>query len=260
MEHVVLPHDRRLKLQPTIVAVALMLAAAPALAGPPFRTDDPEPVEYKHWEFYGFTQGTDIRGDTSGTLAGFEVNYGILPDMQLHLIAPLAYDAPATGSTQRGFGDMELGVKYRFVHEDPDGWQPQIGMFPMFEIPTGNANRGLGAGHSRQFIPLWVQKSFGEWTTYGGGGYWINHGAGNRNYWYTGWLLQRQITDALALGGELYHQTADTDGGPATTGFNLGAIYDFSENHHLLLSAGSGLQNASETNRFSYYAAYLLTF
>jgi hypothetical protein len=42
-------------------------------------------------------------------------------------------------------------------------------MFPLLELPTGNEHRGLGAGHVSAFLPIWVQKSFGEWTTYGGG-------------------------------------------------------------------------------------------
>jgi hypothetical protein len=55
-------------------------------------------------------------------------------------------------------------------------------------LPTGNENRGLGAGHVRAFLPVWVQKSFGEWTTYGGGGYWINQddNLGDKNYWFAG--------------------------------------------------------------------------
>ena len=110
------------------------------------------------------------------------------------------------------------------------------------------------------FLPVWVQKSFGDWTTYGGGGYWINPGGGNRNYWFAGWLLQRQITKALAIGGELFHQTADTVGGHDSTGFNLGGIYDFTDNYHLLLSAGRGLENAHATNEFSYYIAFQWTF
>jgi hypothetical protein len=249
------------KLGLAVAVVALVgLSAGAALAGPPFRTDDPEPVEYQHWEIYGFVQSTHVRGDTAGTMPGLEVNYGALPNLQLHAAAPIAFDQREDNGTHRGYGDMELGVKYRFIDEDEDGWRPQVGTFPMFEIPTGNASRNLGAGHSRQFIPLWVQKSFGAWTTYGGGGYWINHGAGNRNYWYTGWLLQRQVTEALALGGELFHQTPDTDGGSSTTGFNFGGIYDFTVNHHLLFSAGRGLQHAATTDEFSYYAAYLLTF
>ena len=45
-----------------------------------------------------------------------------------------------------------------------------IGTFTMFEIPTGSAARGLGVGKTWYKVPLWVQKSFGPWTTYGGGG------------------------------------------------------------------------------------------
>ncbi len=40
--------------------MAVLLALYPALksqAGPPFLTDDPEPVELNHWEVYLFGQG-----------------------------------------------------------------------------------------------------------------------------------------------------------------------------------------------------------
>jgi hypothetical protein len=246
------------------VAAALgaigLIFAAPALAGPPYRTDDPEPVEYQHWEVYGFTTGTHIQGDTSGTLPGFEVNYGAAPNLQLHLVAPLTFDKPSGGSRQYGYGDTEVGAKYRFIDEDEHGWRPQVGTFPLVEVPTGDRARGLGAGHTREFIPIWVQKSFGEWTTYGGGGYWINPGAGNKNYWYAGWLLQRKVTEQLTLGGELFHQTANTVGGPDSTGFNLGGYYDVTEHHHILFSGGRGIQHAAETNEISWYLGYQLTF
>jgi hypothetical protein len=41
-----------------------------------------------------------------------------------------------------------------------------------------------------------------------------------------GWLLQRQVTKKLAIGGELFHQTVDMIGSKDTTGFNIGVIYD----------------------------------
>jgi hypothetical protein len=37
---------------------ALLLFAAPAFAGPPYRTDDPEPVEFQHFEINAFSFGT----------------------------------------------------------------------------------------------------------------------------------------------------------------------------------------------------------
>jgi outer membrane cobalamin receptor len=70
-----------------------------------------------------------------------------------------------------------------------------------------------------------------------------------------GWLLQNQVTKQLALGAEVFHQTADTIGGKDTTSFNVGGIYDFNENYHLLFSGGRGLQNPALTNQFSYYLA-----
>jgi hypothetical protein len=242
------------------LGIALILVARSAQAGPPFRTDDPEPVELGHWEVYAFSAATHVSGDTAGILPGIEINYGAAPDLQLHVIAPLAFDAPSGSGVKFGYGDTELGVKYRFVEEDEDGWRPQIGIFPLLEAPTGNAARGLGTGHPHEFLPLWLQKSIGRWLTYGGGGYWINPGAGNKNFWYVGWLLQYQLFDDLALGGELFHQTADTSDGKPSTGFNLGGIYDLTEHYHVLFSAGRGIENASTTNGFSYYFALQWTF
>ncbi len=66
--------------------------------------------------------------------------------------------------------------------------------------------------------------------------------------------------DKLVIGVEVFRQTADTIGGKNSTGFNVGAIYDFDDHNHLLVSTGSGLQNASETNRYSWYLAYQITY
>src|SRR5208282_335813 len=231
----------RAKILIRVAAVAAALAVLPAgraAAGPPFQTDDPEPVPYQHFEFYTLSTGTAIRGDTSGVGPAWEFNYGIVPNGQIHIIAPLAFDSPAGGRSQFGYGDTELGFKYRFIDEDKSGSRPMVGVYPLVELPTGNTNLGLGAGNMRAYFPLWIQKSFGDWTTYGGGGYWINHGDDtlNRDYWFFGWLLQRQVTKQLAIGGEIFHQTATVvfggiDSGKATTGFNIGAIYDFDEHN-----------------------------
>lgn len=249
------------------VGALTLLLRNPAIAGPPFMTDDPEPVPYQHFEFYTLTTGTAVRGDSQGAAPGFEFNYGLVPNGQVHVIAPLAFDSPG-GPAQYGYGDTELGFKYRFIDEDAHGWRPMVGVYPLIEAPTGDAGRALGAGYVRAYFPVWIQKSFGDWTSYGGGGYWINHGEGtaNRDYGFVGWLLQRQVTQQLAIGGEIFHQTATVAFGatnPAytrpTTGFNIGAIYDFDPHNHLLVSVGAGLQNAATTNLFSWYLAYQMT-
>jgi hypothetical protein len=122
-----------------------------ANAGPPFRTDDPEPVEFGHYEFYMFSTGTHVRGETSGVAPGFEFNYGLIPNGQFHIVAPLAFDRTEGEPGHYGYGDTELGFKYRFIEEDKNGWRPQVAVFPLLELPTGSEKQGLGAGHTRVF-------------------------------------------------------------------------------------------------------------
>ena len=48
-----------------VTCVALAGLTMPAVAGPPYLTDDPEPTDYKHFEIYAFTNGTATRDGTS---------------------------------------------------------------------------------------------------------------------------------------------------------------------------------------------------
>ncbi|MHB8637671.1 MAG: hypothetical protein ACYC96_14485 [Fimbriimonadaceae bacterium] len=238
------------------LAISAMPAVfAVAAGGPPYNTDDPEPVDWHHWEVYVASIYSHTPGLVSGTLPHFEVNYGAAPNLQLHIIAPLAFSDPAGGSATYGYGDTELGAKFRFVQEGKR--MPMVGIFPLVELPTGNVSRGLGAGQARFFLPVWLQKTVGNWQTYGGGGYWINPGAGNRNYWFVGYQLQNQVTRQLSIGGELFHVTATAVGGEQETGFNVGAVYDVDDGHHLMLSLGRDVQG---TTGLAAYAAFQWTF
>lgn len=249
----------------SLVLLAFLLAARTAFSGPPYFTDDPQPVDYRHWEFYvAATRVSDGR-DVTGDAPHVEVNYGAVPELQLHLVVPLSYSRPAERTDAYGFGDVEIGAKFRFVQETHG--RPQVGVFPLVELPAGDASRGLGAGHTRLFIPIWLQKSFGKWTTYGGGGYWINPGEGNQNWWFAGWQIQVQASPFFAPGVELFYQTPSAPpslapGTPSEIGrsaeihFNVGFVLDFGENHHLLFSAGRAFYGC---NCDHIYVAYLLT-
>jgi hypothetical protein len=236
------------------LVLALVIASARlAAAGPPFVTDDPEPVEHEHWEIYLASQDQHDADGWTGTAPHLEINYGAIENLQLHLIAPLAYANPVQGSSAYGIGDLELGAKYRFVQET--SWCPQIGTFPLVELPAGDPSRGLGDGHIQVFVPIWLQKSIGPWTSYGGGGYWFHPGTGNRDWVLVGLELQRKLTDQLALGAEIFHGTSPADGVAGDTRFNLGAMFDATDHHHILISAGSG-----GSGGFQGYLAYQLTF
>ena len=108
----------------------------------------------------------------------FEFNWGAIPRVQLHAILPWGVIAPSNnpvylpggaGPTHFGLTDMELGAKIAFIKEGKH--MPQIGSFTMFEMPTGNADNGLGVGKVWYKLPIWLQKNSGKWLFDGGGGY-----------------------------------------------------------------------------------------
>jgi hypothetical protein len=216
-----------------------------AHAGPPFFTDDPEPVPFRHCEFYFFSALDRAYGSYGVAIPAFEFNLGPAPNLQLHIVAPMALLVENPGSSTYGLGDVELGAKYRFVQEK--GGKPQIGAFPMIELPTGNSRRGLGNGELWGKLPLWVQKSWGPWTSYGGGGYIINRAPGMRDHWFFGWQVQRALNKKLVLGAEWFNPGR----GMVTLGnthlVNAGGAYNFNHNLSLLFTAGHSVHGDSHT-------------
>ena len=81
----------------------------------------------------------------------------------------------------------------------------------------------------------------------------MNPGPDRKNWWFTGWLLQRDLSKRLTLGAEVFHRTPDAKGGESATGFTAGGQYNFGERRHLLFSAG---RDWSGPNRLTWYVAH----
>jgi hypothetical protein len=234
-----------------------------AFAGPPYQTDDPDPVEYRHFEMYAFalsdSTGKNV-GGTSLAIPAYEVNYGVVPNVQLHLVvSPTVSFAPANGPVNYGMGDTEFGTKIRFVKETKT--RPEVGIFPFFEFPTGNADKGLGVGNTWYRLPLWLQKSWGsedqQWITYGGGGYAVVPKDGYKDYPFSGSLVQRQLNKKLTLGTELFGHGAEGEAALSTrasTMLDLGGIYEFKDGFDLLFAAGRSVYGQPET--YTYLSLY----
>lgn len=249
-----------------LVCLLMLCRAGTVLAGPPFQTDDPEPIDFRNYEFYTFVSadGTAVETDTVGPAAEF--NWGALPNVHLHVIVPLAgvfpsnnprYTPAGTGPNALGLGDIETGIKFRFVQETKH--RPQIGTFVMFELPTGNAAKGLGVGKTWYKVPLWVQKSTGPWTTYGGGGKTIfNHVDGYRNYPFAGWLVQRDLGEKLTLGTEAFYHGAEglaTAQTQSATLLDVGGYYKFRDPGYQLLFC-YGHTVAGQHENYAYVGLY----
>ncbi len=237
----------------TFLLMVSMAASKPCIAGPPFDTDDPVPVLYKHWEYYISSINTYRAGVWSGTLPHLEFNYGVVRNVQIHLLLPLNYMSAMHSRPSFGYADTEFGFKFRFLKET--GNRPQAGIFPIIEVPTFR-NSEFSDGKTKVYIPLWLQKGWDRFTTYGGAGYWINPGSGNKNWIFAGWEAQYDFSDHLTLGGELFLQSPDTSDGSTSTGFNLGGSVNTSDKFHIIFSLG---RNLTGGKNFSSYFGLLWT-
>lgn len=206
-----------------------MLAASASFAGPPFNTDDPVPVDFMHWEIYVASSYQFGKYDDNATLPHFEVNYGAVQDVQLHVLTGPGY-AKSDGEHQYGFMTAEIGAKYRFYDDEADNFQ--VGIFPILELPTTSRESIVGSDHLQTFLPVWLQKSWGKFTTYGGAGYWINSGQNSRNSVFTGWQAQYDFTEMFSLGGEIYYESPDTNDGESDASFKVGGIVNLNEENH----------------------------
>ena len=83
--------------KPAVIVIAVLLTSSLASAGPPYITDDPEPVELHHWELYLASQSFHDHDGWTCTAPQIEVNCGAISNVQLHVIAPLAYAVPDQG-------------------------------------------------------------------------------------------------------------------------------------------------------------------
>ena len=206
------------------------------------------------WENYLYASGTNLAGGTAGQ-AGVELNYGGARDLQLSLSLPLDFDAGGGGRS--GGGDLGLSVKYRFLHPPEGSWLPDAAVFPAVGLPTGA--RAFDTGRPSLFLPLWLEKDVGKWAIFGGGGYDLNPGRGQRNYALVGWAVTRQVGKRLNLGVEVYHQGPAVAGGPGLTNLGLGAIYQLTRRWALMASGGPGLQTPSRSGRSAFYASLQFT-
>jgi hypothetical protein len=216
-----------------------------AQAGPPFFTDDPEPVPFRHYEFYLFSTVDRAYGGYAVAVPAFEFNDGAAPNLQLHIVVPAAMAVQGQEPTAYGVGDVELGAKYRFIQEK--GRRPQVGTFPMLELPTGDSDRGLGNGGLWAKLPLWAQKSWAQWTTYGGGGYIINHAPGMRDHPFFGWQVQREVNKKLTLGAEWFNPGRGSVGAGNTHLVNIGGICNVNQSLSILFTVGHSVQGDSHT-------------
>ena len=216
------------RIRRTAVAALALAWAAPAFAGPPYITDDPDPTELGHWEVYAFTDGIFQQGEYDGG-AGLDLNYGLVADVQLTATLPLDIDSAARPHVARG--ELEFGVKWRFFEDESRGLS--LAVFPRIILPTSREG-----GRTSVLLPLWGSWSNDRWSVFGGGGYQLKSGADTRDNLIEALAVTRKFGDRLTLGGEIAHEGKDAVGEEGSTTLGLGAIVGLGGPFSLLVSGG----------------------
>jgi len=235
-----------------VAAVALGVAAL-AFAGPPYLTDDPVPTDLGHWEIYAFTAGEELQSSIDdGT--GLDLNYGALRGVQLTATLPVSFASETGYRWQPGTSDIELGVKYRLLNDPKHGVSAAV--FPRVILPTSTLATGERA---RLLLPIWVGKDFADGTSlFGGGGYELNPGQGNRDFWHAGAAVTHDVSEHVSLGAEITQQSPDAIGHTSQTRAGVGGIVKLGGPSSLLFSAGPAW--ADHHTGYHVYAALGLNF
>jgi hypothetical protein len=247
----------------TSLLCAVIFAATAAHAQQPFITDDADVTDRGkfHFEFsneFDLLQRDAFPGIRQNT-ASFELAYGLWPNVEISLEAPLItiFNARRTGAprTVSGIGDTNLSVKYNFLREREGSRRPALTLSGAVEIPTGSTRRGLGSGVADFSLNGVLQKSVTRRTKYrlNGGVIFSGNtltgavGLRTRGTVYTGSTsVVREFTPKLQLGAEMSGALArNANLGKGQLRWQVGGNHTLRENLTLDFGLVAGRYSAS---------------
>lgn len=162
------------------LALALALCAAPAAhAAHPFITEDPGTQGKGRFELelgLAWRQGDPSVQGREFAFAP-QLSYGIVDDLDLIVQAFWFNQSPAQGPAVIGNGDTALDVKWRFYESDAFAAGVRAGL----DLPTGNSDKGLGAGKAGWHAIAIGSVTFGEYAVYGNLAYAYTRAPGTRS-------------------------------------------------------------------------------
>jgi hypothetical protein len=225
---------------------ALLAGTRNVLAPPPLVTGDVPTADHGTFEWYvgGLYQDS---GSTITWAAPFsELVYGITRRWEV-----TAESAFLIKEGEQGVADTVLGTKYVLLTESEK--RPGVALSFEAGLPTGDAERGLGAGAPEYEFRVRTQKTFGWFTPILNVGYavveepTINGVREERcNTWRASCAQEWQVARRTKLLTEIYGKTSDEPGGDDRLAANLGFKHKLSESLQLHGAIGKSLR---EDNR-----------
>lgn len=235
----------------------LMLIACPAWAAHPLITDDAGTQGKGKFqlELNGqYDWDNDDVGDDSVKSAGGQaaatLSYGISDNVDFVLSLPFLWGKTEVNETtaydEKGIGDATLETKMRLLEKN--GFS--LALKPGISFPTGNDEKGLGAGRVGGHIFLIASQEVGALSFHGNLGYIRNENKSDerRDIWHASLAATWEFIKNLKLTANAgIERNPDTDANNDPAFLIGGVIYSVTENFDIDFGVKCGLTK-SETD------------
>lgn len=216
------------------------LPTARAQGGPPMLTDDPGTPGDKHWEINVASTFTHTRsGDQSLGLPLLDINYGVGEHLQLKYEGPWLVGRAAGDKATNGYGNPEIGVKWRFVDEEKSG--VDVSTYPQLSFNNAaSSRRGLVDPGSTFLLPFEFHGKAGqlEWNAEIG----REFQSRESDEWLYGFAVGRELNEHFEFAVEIHGEGKFATNDDQLIA-NLGGRLKLDEHRTLLCSAGRSLNH-----------------
>lgn len=243
----------------SLLAFVASAASLWAQGSPTFYTDDAGTVVKEQWRVdTDFSTERSRAGDRFWQAPSVAFAYGLTERLEFDYRVTWLIQRPLGESSVSGLGNSVVGVKWRFLENEAEGWALSVSPQVEFNNCASSYRRGLVEKNTEFAIPLQVQKTFGGIATAFNFGRSLHaRDSHDSDGWFAGIAAGRQVSEKLHAGVEFYGETSrGMDRGWLL--FNLGATYEFNDRLSFSASAGRGVFGADRPDYVAFFGVQLV--
>lgn len=240
-----------------LIYFVLLLIACPSWAAHPLITDDTGTqgkgkfqLELNGQYDWDKDDSEDVSVRSTGGQAAATLSYGIVENVDLVLSLPYLWGTAEVNEItvydKHGIGDAVLETKWRLFEKN--GFS--MALKPGISIPTGNDEKGLGAGQLGAHLFLIASQELGSWAFHGNLGYIRNENKidERKDIWHASVAATWEVIKNLKLAADVgIERNTDEDANNDPAFIIGGIIYSINENFDVDLGVKGGLSK-SETD------------
>ena len=218
-----------------------LMTSIPAWAGRPLDTEDTATLDPGRAELELSLALTQHSGDRAW-VGAVALNVGVAPRLELGVELPAAYLQREGIADRAGIGDLVVVLKHLVLDETE--WRPALLANLRVRLPTGDADRGLGADGVDVLARLAVSKTFANLALTLNGGYVFVTADRTRDVWLVSGAGEYRVSSAWTAAAEV----AGVLGARAAPDLAVargGVVYALTSAIRFDMAVGTGLTRAS---------------